>query len=395
MEKFAEIAKDIFWIGVEDNESTLFENLWPLDNGVTYNAYLCVDNKITLVDCVENEKVDELLSKKNAILQDRSIDYLVINHIEPDHSGGILKLVKQYPDMKIVGNRATFKFLKGYYGIDQNLLEVKNNDTLKTGSCELKFITTPMLHWPETMMTFHMQQRVLFSGDTFGSFGNTGVLFDHQCGLEMLLPEFTRYFANVMGKYKKNILKALDKIALLKPAMIASTHGPIWKNYIDEVTGWYKKMALHQAENEVLVLYGSMYGNTEKMAMHTANIIENSGIKVHTLDASSDHVSYILTKTFMCKGVIVAAPTYNGEIFPWVDFALQMIARFEIENRYVGIFGSKTWSSGVTDKILNRLKDLNWQLVGEPFENACAADFEDLKMAENLAHAMAKQMQTT
>ncbi|NBC84405.1 MAG: MBL fold metallo-hydrolase, partial [Bacteroidetes bacterium] len=286
MKKGLEIADDIYWIGVKDDSSTIFENLWPLDNGITYNAYLCVDEQITLIDCVENDKVEELLQKHHEILPENGeIDFLIINHIEPDHSGGITKLIEAYPNIKIVGNKATFKFLEGYYHIHDNLFEVKNNTVLKTGKHSFRFISTPMLHWPETMMTFHETSKILFSGDAFGSFGHTREIFDAR-PFEEYKGEFIRYFSNVLGKYNKNILKALSRIEPLQPEIIASTHGPVWKQHLNEVISLYYKFAQHLTEPKVMVLYGSMYGNTEKLARHIYQSLEEKGVQVSLFDVS-------------------------------------------------------------------------------------------------------------
>lgn len=392
-----EIAQHIYWIGVNDTATTLFENLWPIDNGVTYNSYLIVDKKTVLIDCVEHEKVEELLNKKNELLGSRKIDYLVINHIEPDHSGGITLLKQHFPDITIIGNKATFKFLEGYYEITDGLHEVHNNHSLSLGSKQLQFIITPMVHWPETMVTYEAQSGTLFPGDMFGSFGALHHnLFDKADFEQQYLDEFTRYYANVLGKFDTNVKKALKKIESLKLSAIASSHGRVWKSNINKVLHYYHMFASHSApNNQVMVLYGSMYGNTEKLISQVCSHLKISGIKVFKHHASFSHPSYILRDMFLSSGVVIASPMHNKRIFPPVDYAMQMIERIGFKNKKAAVFGSKTWSAGIAEQLSNFIQQCGWQLVNAPFENLCAPTPAMHENAIRTAQALADALQKT
>ena len=261
------IKGKIHYVGVNDRNKHLFEAMWPLPYGVSYNSYLIDDGVVALVDTVDVAFFETYLRKIREIIGDRPIQYLIINHMEPDHSGSISLIRKYYPDIVLVGNRQTFGMVEGFYGVAGERYEVKDGDFLDLGHHRLRFYLTPMVHWPETMMTYDETEHVLFSGDAFGCFGTVdGSCMDTRINLDKYWDEMVRYYANIVGKYGSPVQKALAKLSGLKIDTICSTHGPVWTENIGKVAGIYDRLSRYDAEEGVVIAYGSMYGNTEQMA---------------------------------------------------------------------------------------------------------------------------------
>ncbi|MDY7027679.1 MAG: FprA family A-type flavoprotein, partial [Spirochaetota bacterium] len=280
MNGFIPITEDVFYVGVNDRETHLFENMWPLPKGVTYNSYVIKDEKNVLVDTVKVTKMALFLQKLRGLLDGGTIDYLVINHMEPDHSGAIREIVQNYPDVKIVGNAKTFDFLKGFYDIDENLYEVKDGDELALGKHTLRFYLTPMVHWPETMMTYDIGEQILFAGDAFGGFGTLdGGVFDDEVNIEYFENEIRRYYSNIVGKFGPMVQKALKKLEGLPIKVVASTHGPVWRSNPQRIINSYDRWSKYEADPGVVIVFGSMYGNTEKMADYVARRLAEYGVK--------------------------------------------------------------------------------------------------------------------
>lgn len=265
MSTITEISRNIHYVGVNDRTKHLFEGLWPLPLGVSYNSYLIVDKSVVLIDTVDHCYTDLFFEKIKNILGERPIDYLVVNHMEPDHSASINDLCRVYPDIKIIGNSKTIGMIEGFYGIFDKFHEVKDGDRLPLGEKVLTFYMTPMVHWPETMMTYCEDDKILFSGDAFGCFGTLdGGIIDYQMNTEKYWDEMFRYYSNIVGKYGAPVQKALAKLSGIDIQIICSTHGPIWKEEIQKVISIYNKLSLYEGEEGVVIAYGSMYGNTEK-----------------------------------------------------------------------------------------------------------------------------------
>lgn len=387
------ISPAVSYIGVNDRKSYKFENLWPLPYGVTYNSYLVEGSeKIALIDTVENSSMDELVIKMTEILQGRDIDYLVVNHMEPDHSGGIPEIVKMYPNLKIIGNRQTMVMVKGYFNIDESkFLEIKDNETVSLGNVNLRFIMTPMVHWPETMMTYVEEENLIFSGDAFGCFGalNGGVI-DREMETSLYIEEMYRYYSNIVGKYGKFVQKALEKTKDLDLDYICSTHGPVWNERIKDVFDIYDRLSRYEAEDGVTIIYGSMYGHTEKIAEIIASRLSERGIrniKVH--NAAKSEMSCMITDAFRYKGLIVGSPTYSMRLFPPVETFMNAIETRELKNRVVASFGSFTWASAAKNALSEYWKRMNLQEIGcIEMKHACSAN--DVESAIALADQFAE-----
>src|SRR5665647_1009445 len=356
------IANDIFYVGVNDRQKHKFENMIPLTNGVSYNAYLIMDQKTALVDTVDISFGDLFIDKIQSQLQGRTLDYLIINHMEPDHSGSIKLIRKYYPEMIIVGNSKTLSMVEGFYGVDNNMLEIKDEEVLSLGKHKLQFHLTPMVHWPETMMTFDQGAKVLFSGDAFGCFGTLdGAVVDTDMNIDRYWDEMTRYYANIVGKYGAAVQKALKKLTPLDFEMICSTHGPIWKEYVSEVVDKYDQYSRYDSEEGVVIVYGSMYGFTELMAETVAQGLSQNGIKTIIIhNVSKSDPSVILQDIFKYRGLIVGSPTYSNELYPEVESLLRKIEIRGVKHRIFGCFGSFTWASAAVKRLNSFVETMKW-----------------------------------
>ncbi|MDR0972473.1 MAG: FprA family A-type flavoprotein [Prevotellaceae bacterium] len=384
----------VHYVGVNDTTKHLFENLWVLPYGVSYNSYLIADDKVALVDTVDARMFSEYLTKIRQVIGERPIDYLIINHMEPDHSGAI-KLIRQYyPQITIVGNKQTFGMIEGFYGIYDNRLVVKDGETLDLGHHKLTFHLTPMVHWPETMMTYDATEQILFSGDAFGCFGAlAGAYMDTNMDTTPYWDEMIRYYACIVGKYGEPVQRALKKLSGLSLQVIASTHGPVWTEEITRVVGVYDRLSRYEPDRDgVLIIYGSMYGNTERMAEVIAAQLSADGIKdicVHPVSTSD--ISDILKDVFRYKYILLGSPTYNGEIFPAVESVMHKIAARQVKNRTFGFFGSYSWAGAAVKKMKAFAEANNWQLIGDPVEMKHAMTPEIEEQCKRLADATAQR----
>ena len=386
------IAANIYYVGVNDRQKHLFENLWPLPFGVSYNAYLITGAKNILIDTVDNGFADIFFEKIDRILDGRSVDYLIVNHMEPDHSGSIRQLRDKYPTMQIVGNKLTFGMLAGYYGITTGLCEMKDGDTLDTGSHRLKFYTAPMVHWPEVMFTYDETDKILFSADAFGTFGALdGNIIDKEMNTSHYWDEMIRYYSNIVGKYGAPVQRVFQKLADVDIRMICSTHGPVWEEQIGKAMEIYDRLSRYEGLNGVTIVYGSMYGHTEQMAETIASALSEEGIRnivVHHV--SKSHASYILRDIFNYKGVIIGSPTYSNSIFPEIEALLGKIELREIKNRLFGCFGSFTWAGAAVKRLAGFGETMKWETVGQPVEQKQNISTEE--QCRTLGKAMAQRL---
>ena len=395
-----EITKNIFYVGVNDRNKSLFEGLWPLPNGVSYNSYLINDDKVCLVDTVEVDFFMPFLKNIQEVLGEKPIDYLVVNHMEPDHSGSIALIKKFYPNIQIVGNKKTFGMMAGFYGVESDTVEVKNGDSIELGDYTLNFVLTPMVHWPETMMTLAnskaTQQNILFSGDAFGCFGalNGGVI-DAEINCDTFWLEMVRYYSNIVGKYGTPVQNALKKLAGVKLDYICATHGPVWHEFIGKVVEMYDRMSRYETEPGLVICYGTMYGNTERAAEVIARAASQAGVKnIVMYNVSQTHHSYIIRDVFRYRGLIVGAPTYNTALYHEMDVLLSELAGKDIKgNHLLGWFGSFGWASKAVGEIARWNEEkLHFEAVGTPVEIKQALNSDTFAQCEALGRAMAEKL---
>lgn len=330
--KKIEVSNGVYYIGVNDRKKTLFENNWPLPNGVSYNSYLICDQKSALIDTLEFGSKDDYLDVIADHLDGKELDYLIVNHMEPDHSSMIGVILKFYPKIKIVGNSKTFKMLEAYYKLStDNFIEVKDGDSLDLGYHKLSFVMTPWVHWPETMMTYDTTDKMLFSCDAFGSFGTLdGNIFDDEVNFDFYEDEMRRYYSNIVGKYSAMVQKAFAKLQGVELKYICPSHGPVWRDNPLKVVSLYDKWSKHEAEEGVVIAFASMYGNTEKMADYLARLIAERGVKnIKVYDVSKTHVSYLINEIWKYKSVILGSCAYNSVMHPMMT---QLCHELEVVN---------------------------------------------------------------
>ena len=362
-----QLVNNIYYVGVNDRQKDLFENMLPLQYGVSYNSYLINDKKNVLVDTVEHPLIEQLINQVTSVLNGKPLDYLIVNHMEPDHSSGIKTLKLLYPDLQIILNAKTADMLNGYYGISDNLYIVKDGDTFSTGSKTLSFHFTPMVHWPEVMMTYVKEDELLFSADAFGCFGAlNGAVIDSELDLTVHYNEMVRYYANIVGKYGLPVQNALKKLSGTPIKMICSLHGPVWKDEIAKVVGIYDTLSKYEAEPGVVIVYGSMYGHTEQMAEAVAEGAASITKNVKVYDVSRTNASYILADIFRYKGFICGSPTYCNELYPEINSLLAKIKTRGIKNREFGCFGSFTWAGATLKNFKAFAEEMKWDCVATP-----------------------------
>jgi len=366
------LSDKLFYVGVNDDEKSLFEGLWPLPYGVSYNSYVVADEKVALIDTVEQGFEDEFLGNVAGAIGDRNVDYLVVNHMEPDHSSLTAYMLERYPDMKIVANAKTLPMLKGYYGVSEERVHlVGEGDTLDLGGTSLRFFMTPMVHWPETMVTWYETEGTLFSGDAFGTFGAVDEsVVDQEDTFEEYRDEMIRYYSNIVGKYGTPVQTALKKLSGLDIRRICSTHGPVWEKNIGAVVSLYDRLSRYEVERGVCIVYGSMYGNTAAAADALAMELESRGIPyaIHDLACNNAGVlgqSGALRDAFKYDTLVVGSPTYNNGIFPPVEMFMKALSARLVKNRRFYAFGSYTWS-GASVRQLNELASaMNFEILGD------------------------------
>lgn len=394
-----EITNGIHYVGVNDRHKHIFEGLWPLPYGVSYNSYIIADEKIALVDTVEADFFTQYLDNIRSVIGDRPIDYIIVNHMEPDHSGSLTLIKKYYPNAKIVGNKKTFGMMQGFYRVgndaDGDTLEVKNGDTLQLGSHTLAFTLVPMVHWPETMVTLDTTANVLFSGDAFGCFGAlNGAYIDAEMNCDIYWDEMLRYYSNIVGKYGTPVQQALKKLAGVKIDYICSTHGPVWHEHIERVVGMYDRLSRYEGADGLVIAYASMYGNTERAAEVIARAASEAGVKnIIMHDVSRTHHSYIIADIFRYRALILGAPTYNNGLYPQMESLLSELAGRDMKNRLLGWFGSFSWAGKAVKTIgeWNKTR-LHFEPVGTPVEIKQSLDEATTRACEELGRAMGERL---
>lgn len=365
------ISERIYHVGVNDSAKTLFEGLWPLPCGVSYNSYVVADEKIALIDTVEHGFEEEFLANINEVVGDRPLDYLVVNHMEPDHSSLVRYMLEKYPEMMIVANAKTLPMLNGYYGITaEKVLVMKEGESLSLGSCSLSFHMIPMVHWPETMVTWMAEENTVFAGDAFGTFGAIDAeVVDSDDTFEKYRDEMMRYYSNIVGKYGIPVQSALKKLSGLDVRRICSTHGPVWEKCIPEVVALYDKMSRYEAERGVCIVYGSMYGNTASAAEALAGELKALGVpcSIHDLAGNVNPglgLSGALRDVFRYDTIVAASPTYNNGIFPPVETFMRALQSRLIKGRRFFALGSYTWSGASVNLLNDMASSMGFEVLG-------------------------------
>ena len=394
-----EIRPEVFWIVLNDRTTDLFEGIWPVSQeGVTYNSYLLRDEKKVIIDLAKGFKTDEYFERIDALVPLSEIDYIVVNHMEPDHTGAVRALVRIPRKLTIICTEKAREMLAAFYGITENVRVVADGEELPIGKRTLKFVHAPFVHWPETMVTYDVTDRILFSCDAFGGYGALpGTIFDDQCAdLVFYEREALRYYVNIVAKFSTPTLKAIEKLAGIPIDVIAPSHGLVWRRDPGRIIELYRQwaqLAQGGGERGVTLVYGSMYGNTEKMMNAVAQGISRSGLPVEIFDAARVHPSYILPALWTYRGVMVGAPTYEGTLFPPVAQALDMAALKRVVNKKAAVFGSYGWSKGGMAAFRKMVEPLKWD-VTEMLEFRGSPTAEQLRQGEELGERFAAAVKT-
>ena len=391
------VAENIYYLGVNDRQKSLFENYLPLPDGIAYNSYLIVDEKVALIDTVDIAFADVYFSKIDAILNGRAIDYLIINHMEPDHAGVIGLLKQRYPSIQMVGNAKTFDMLHGFFGINTQLCEVKEGNSISLGKRTLTFYMAPMVHWVEVMVTYMPDENLLFSADAFGSFGTLdGDYLDEIAFKDKYWDELRRYYACIVGKFGVPTQMALKKLSALKLDIVCPTHGPVWRRDFQKAIQLYDKWSRYEPEEEgVVIAFGSMYGNTQQLAEAISEGIVVGGIdNVVIYNVSKTDTSFILSDIFKYNGVIIGSPTYMNDIYPLVEKLLSAVKQRGIKNRLYSCFGSYSWAGAAVKRLSSFADTMGWELAGTPVENKHAVFADKYQAAFELGQTFAKRLKS-
>ena len=359
--KDTKITDSILYVGVDDKDLDLFESQYVVPNGVSYNSYVILDEKVTLMDTVDQRATKEWLENLDAVLEGRTIDYLVVSHMEPDHAANAKTLLDKFPNMKIVGNAKTFAMMSQFFDVDLTgrSVVVKEGDTLELGSHTLHFVMAPMVHWPEVMVSYEDSEKILFSADAFGTFGAlNGNLFNDDVDFEKdWIDDARRYFTNIVGKYGMQVQALLKKAAGLDIQMICSLHGPVWRSNLNYFIEKHDKWSKYEPEEQaVAIIYGSIYGNTEQAADALAVKLGAKGVKnIAVYDASKTDVSEMIAEIFRVSHLVIACPTYNGGIYPPIENLLAHMKALAVQNRTVAVMDNGTWAATAGKQIVKQL----------------------------------------
>ena len=344
------VTDDLYWIGGSDRRLALFENVYPIPRGVSYNSYVLLDEKTVLLDTVDASISGLFFENLEYVLDGRTLDYLIVNHMEPDHCAIIGDVVRRYPDVKLVCNAKTVPMLKQFFDfpVEDRTVIVKEMDTLCTGKHTFAFVMAPMVHWPEAMVSYDTVDKILFSADGFGTFGAiNGNLFADEVNFERdWLDDARRYFINIVGKYGVQVQNLLKKAATLEIKMICPLHGPIWRENLGWFIEKYDTWSSYKPEDQaVMIAYASIYGNTENAAEILASKLADKGVKnIAMYDVSVTDPSVIVSEAFRCSHLVFAAPSYNGGIFTKMETVLSELKAHSLQNRTVAIMENGTWA---------------------------------------------------
>ena len=344
------VTDDLYWIGGSDRRLALFENVYPIPRGVSYNSYVLLDEKTVLLDTVDASISGLFFENLEYVLNGRTLDYLIVNHMEPDHCAVIGDVVRRYPDVKLVCNAKTVPMLKQFFNfpVEDRTVIVKEMDTLCTGKHTFAFVMAPMVHWPEAMVSYDTVDKILFSADGFGTFGAiNGNLFADEVNFERdWLDDARRYFINIVGKYGVQVQNLLKKAATLEIKMSCPLHGPVWRENLGWFIEKYDTWSSYKPEDQaVMIAYASIYGNTENAAEILASKLADKGVKnIAMYDVSVTDPSVIVSESFRCSHLVFAAPSYNGGIFTKMETVLSELKAHSLQNRTVAIMENGTWA---------------------------------------------------
>jgi flavorubredoxin len=363
------IAENIYWVGLNDRQTELFEGLWPIkQSGVSLNSYLILDKKNALIDLSSDLMSERYIHMLEQLIDLAKIDYIVLNHLEPDHTGALLEINRMAPNAIFLGTAKARDIVANFYDLKEKFRIVADGEEISLGSRTLKFAAIPFVHWPETMVTYAMEDQILFSCDAFGGYGSLpGVIFDDQCpDMPYMEKEALRYYANIVAAHSSHTKKAIEKLANVPIKIIAPSHGLIWRKEPGRLLSLDNKWADYaygNREKAVTLAFGSMYGNTRQYAEVVMQAVAEQGLSVEVFDINTVHVSYILPSMWKNQGIILCAPTYEGSLFPIMSNVMNMAKIKKITNRTTAYFGSYAWGSMAKKQFETYCAEQNWTVI--------------------------------
>lgn len=394
MQNTQTITNDLIYVGASDRRTALFENIYPIPYGVSYNSYLLLDEKTVLLDTADAAVSEQFFENVTAALNGRHLDYLVVNHMEPDHAALIAPLMLRYPQITVVTTAKAAQMMEQFFGSKPtNLQIVKEGDTLCTGHHTLTFTMAPMVHWPEVMMTYDQTDKVLFSADAFGTFGAlSGNLYADEVNFEQeWLSEARRYYINIVGKYGQPVQTVLKKAAALDIQMICPLHGPVWRSNLEYFIGKHDVWSRYEPEDKgVVIIYGSIYGHTESAALRLGTLLSQRGMKgIKAYDASRTPVSELVAECFRASHVVLASSTYNNGIFTPIENLLADLKAHDWKKRTVALIENSTWaatSGKLMRAALEEMKEIT--IIGDTLSLKSAMKPEQEESLASLADAL-------
>ena len=385
------ITDDTYYVGASDRRLSLFENVFPIPKGVSYNSYVITDEKTALMDLMDESVSKQGFENIAGVLNGRPLDYVIINHMEPDHCSKLDELILRYPQVKVVGNAKTLKMINQFYDLDMQdrFVSVNEGDTLELGKHTLTFVNAPMVHWPEVMVTYDTFTKALFSADAFGTFGALGGnIFNDEYDFEYeFLEEARRYYTNIVGKYGVQVQAVLKKASALDIKYICPLHGPVWRSNLDYIIGKYDVWSRYEAESQsVMIAYASMYGNTESTVNVLANVLAEKGVKdIRIYDVSKTDVSYVLSDAFKYKRLVFASPSYNGGLYPKMENLLLDLKAHSLKDRKVAVIENGTWAPSAKKTMLSILETMKVDIVNADLTVKSSLKDGDMEYIEKIA----------
>ena len=399
MHNTRKISRDYYWVGASDRRLELFENVMPITKGVSYNSYLLMDEKTVLLDTADSSVSRQFLENVQYVLNGRVLDYLIVNHMEPDHCSIIEDIVLRYPNLKIIGNAKTLQMINQFFDfdVDSRFVAIKEGDTFSTGSHTLQFVMAPMVHWPEAMFTYDIEEKILFSADAFGTFGAlNGNIFNDEINFEKdWLDEARRYYTNIVGKYGNPVQAALKKAGTIDIQMICPLHGPIWRNNLGYILDKYVKWSTYEPEDKaVMLVYGSMYGNTETAVNVLATKLAEAGVKnIVTYSVSNTHVSHLIAEAFRCSHIVLAAPTYNSGLFTPMENFLMDLKAHGLQKRTFAFIENGTWAPTAACQMMSIVGEMkDSRIIDETLTLRSSMKESQIEQLELLANDLAVEL---
>lgn len=399
MHSTRKVTDDLIYVGGSDRRLSRFENLFPIPKGVSYNSYVLLDEKTVLFDTADESISRQYIENVVHALNGRPLDYMVVQHMEPDHCAMIDDMLRRYPEAKMVCSAKAVSMFAQFYGTDvaARALVVKEGDKLSTGEHTLHFVMAPMVHWPEVMVTYDEKDKILFSADAFGTFGAlAGNIFDDEITFDTTwMNDARRYYTNIVGKYGVQVQALLKKAASLDIEMICPLHGPIWRKDLGLLLEKYQKWSTYEPEDKtVMIAYATMYGNTENAANVLAGMLADKGVKnIAMYDVSETDVSELVAESFRCSHLVLAAPTYNSGIQPKMEAYLSDIKALNLQNRTVAVIDNGTWAATAGKQMIGTLEGMkNMTILENTISIKSALAENQLGALEALADELAKQV---